>query len=111
MSRARARAAQARCIVPSKLDAVTAFMSTNRLATRLHDDPRSNTETSWLDMIDLLAARLGEATSARVEVGSYWINDAPGDCSAGLNVRVRARAPLRGVQSDAWEAGISLDEA
>ncbi|QDU43555.1 hypothetical protein Mal52_20310 [Symmachiella dynata] len=70
------------------------------------DDPRGQTESQWLDVLDYLAARFEAATSSKLHVGRYWCDDAPGDQSASITARIRSRSPLPGVESDYWEAAL-----
>ncbi len=77
------------------------------MAIDIHGDPRGRTEDEWLDTLDAAVARLASATRARLEVGGYRVIDGPK--RASFTVRVRSREPLPEVESDNFEAVISLD--
>lgn len=42
---------------------------------------RNLSESEWLDVLKYLTQKPGEATSAHIEIGDYWINDNP-ECAA-----------------------------
>lgn len=76
------------------------------IASQIHADPRGRSEDAWLDTLDFLAGRLGEATSAHLHIGTYWCSDEIGHSFASIISRVRARCPLPGTDSDYWEGAL-----
>lgn len=61
---------------------------------------------AWLDTLDLLVARLADATASHLHLGTYWCSDEPGHSTASMSGRVRSRTPLIGTDSDYWEGAV-----
>lgn len=83
-------------------------MKNRDVASLLNGYVRNLNESEWLDVLKYLVQKLGESTSAHIEIGDYWISDEPNDSSTSLGTRVRAKSPLPGVESDYWEASLCL---
>lgn len=84
-------------------------MSTNPILDGLPGrDPRGWTEEEWLDVFELLLARLRAATNAEIEVGEYWLLLGMGSATASLCARIRADGPLLSTASDCWEAAFCI---
>lgn len=83
-------------------------MRNSNITSLLKDYARNLTESQWLEILKYLSTKLGEATSANIEIGRYWINDYPDGSSSSLGSRVRAKSPFPGVESDYWEAALCL---
>jgi hypothetical protein len=71
-------------------------------------DPRGWGESEWLDVLELLLARLRVATRAEIELGEYWMYLGPESASAALGARIRADGPLLWTDSDCWEAAFCV---
>jgi hypothetical protein len=72
------------------------------VANQILNDPQDLSESEGLDVLEYLVAKLAEATSAHLELGRYWMGD------SSLIARVRSKQPLKGVESDCWDASVCL---
>ena len=81
-------------------------MNRSETANRLFQDPRGQSESDWLDLLDYLVSGLSDATSCYLHLGTYWCDDFSTHAQASITGRVRSRSALVGVESDYWEAAL-----